>query len=84
MIKHLSATSSPDEVCAALNDDGCCVVDNVVRPEVMDQVAAELRPFTDATAFGAEPNTQVSTVDAAFPGMLPVINKHCVEQAVKI
>jgi aspartyl-tRNA(Asn)/glutamyl-tRNA(Gln) amidotransferase subunit B len=36
-----------------------------------------------ATAFGAEPNTQVSTVDAAFPGMLPVINRHCVEQAVR-
>ena len=36
-----------------------------------------------ATDFGAEPNTQVSTVDAAFPGMLPVINRHCVEQAVK-
>src|SRR5947199_7589880 len=36
-----------------------------------------------ATAFGAEPNTQVSPVDAAFPGMLPVLNGHCVEQAVK-
>jgi aspartyl-tRNA(Asn)/glutamyl-tRNA(Gln) amidotransferase subunit B len=36
-----------------------------------------------ATDFGAEPNTQVSPVDAAFPGMLPVINRHCVEQAVK-
>src|ERR1700731_2042236 len=36
-----------------------------------------------ATAFGAPPNTQVSTVDAAFPGMLPVINRHVVEQAVK-
>ena len=36
-----------------------------------------------ATEFGAEPNTQVSLVDAAFPGMLPVINRHCVEQAVR-
>src|SRR5207253_1052726 len=36
-----------------------------------------------ATAFGAAPNTQVSTVDAAFPGMLPVINRRCVEQAVR-
>src|SRR5438477_12098356 len=36
-----------------------------------------------ATAFGAEPNTQVSAIDAALPGMLPVINRHCVEQAVK-
>src|SRR3954471_19174791 len=36
-----------------------------------------------ATDFGAEPNTQVSPVDAAFPGMLPVINRYCVEQAVR-
>ena len=33
--------------------------------------------------FGAEPNTQVSLVDAAFPGMLPVINEYCVKQAIK-
>ncbi len=36
-----------------------------------------------ATAFGAEPNSQVSFVDAAFPGMLPVLNEHCVAQAVR-
>ena len=36
-----------------------------------------------ATDFGAEPNTQVSFVDAAFPGMLPVINRECVAQAVR-
>ena len=36
-----------------------------------------------STTFGAEPNSQVSLVDAAFPGMLPVINKLCVEQAVR-
>ena len=36
-----------------------------------------------ATEFGAEPNTQVSFVDAAFPGMLPVINRECVAQAVR-
>jgi aspartyl-tRNA(Asn)/glutamyl-tRNA(Gln) amidotransferase subunit B len=35
------------------------------------------------TKFGAEPNTQVSLVDAAFPGMLPVINEYCIKQAVK-
>src|SRR5690606_25800663 len=35
------------------------------------------------TAFGAEPNAQVSFVDAGFPGMLPVINEFCIEQAVK-
>ena len=44
-IKHLSASASADEICAALADDGCVVVDNVVRPEVMDEVAHELRPY---------------------------------------
>ena len=56
----------------------------VVGLEVHAQVVAEAKLFSGAaTAFGGEPNTQVSTVDAAFPGMLPVINRHCVEQAVK-
>ncbi|MBV8777135.1 MAG: Asp-tRNA(Asn)/Glu-tRNA(Gln) amidotransferase subunit GatB [Alphaproteobacteria bacterium] len=56
----------------------------VIGLEVHAQVVAEAKLFSGAaTAFGAEPNTQVSTVDAAFPGMLPVINRHCVEQAVK-
>ena len=36
-----------------------------------------------STKFGAKPNTQVSLVDSAFPGMLPVINQYCIEQAVK-
>ena len=53
-IKHLPATCSPDEICAALSDDGCVVVDRVAAPEVMDQVAAELRPFTDSTPIGAD------------------------------
>ena len=53
-IKHLPVTSSPDEICTALTDDGCVVVDNVVAPDVMDQVAVELRPFTDATPIGAD------------------------------
>jgi aspartyl-tRNA(Asn)/glutamyl-tRNA(Gln) amidotransferase subunit B len=56
----------------------------VIGLEVHAQIVAEAKLFSGAaTAFGAEPNTQVSTVDAAFPGMLPVINRHCVEQAVK-
>jgi aspartyl-tRNA(Asn)/glutamyl-tRNA(Gln) amidotransferase subunit B len=56
----------------------------VIGLEVHAQVTAKAKLFSGAaTAFGAEPNTQVSTVDAAFPGMLPVINRHCVEQAVK-
>src|SRR6185437_10792527 len=56
----------------------------VIGLEVHAQVVAAAKLFSGAaTAFGAEPNTQVSTVDAAFPGMLPVLNRHCVEQAVK-
>ena len=56
----------------------------VIGLEVHAQVISNAKLFSGAaTAFGAEPNTQVSLVDAAFPGMLPVINRHCVEQAVK-
>lgn len=52
--------------------------------EVHAQVISEAKLFSgDSTKFGAEPNTQVSLVDAAFPGMLPVINRYCVEQAVR-
>jgi len=58
--------------------------ETVIGLEVHAQVIARAKLFSGAaTEFGAEPNTQVSTVDAAFPGMLPVINRHCVEQAVK-
>ncbi len=56
----------------------------VIGLEVHAQVTAKAKLFSGAaTAFGAAPNTQVSTVDAGFPGMLPVINRHVVEQAVK-
>ncbi|HTS92044.1 MAG TPA: Asp-tRNA(Asn)/Glu-tRNA(Gln) amidotransferase subunit GatB [Stellaceae bacterium] len=56
----------------------------VIGLEVHAQIVSEAKLFSGAaTAFGAEPNTQVSTVDAAFPGMLPVINRFCVEQAVR-
>ena len=52
--------------------------------EVHAQVVSEAKLFSSApTAFGAEPNSQVSLVDAAMPGMLPVINGHCVAQAVR-
>ena len=52
--------------------------------EVHAQVASAAKLFSGApTAFGAEPNTQVSLVDAAMPGMLPVINQACIEQAVR-
>ena len=56
----------------------------IIGLEVHAQVLSESKLFsTSATKFGSEPNTQVSLVDAAFPGMLPVINEFCVRQAVK-
>ena len=56
----------------------------VIGLEVHAQVTSEAKLFSGAaTAFGAGPNTQVSLVDAAMPGMLPVINRECVRQAVR-
>ncbi len=56
----------------------------VIGMEVHAQIIAESKLFSGAsTAFGAAPNSQVSLVDAAMPGMLPVLNKKCVEQAIK-
>ncbi|MBM3490450.1 MAG: Asp-tRNA(Asn)/Glu-tRNA(Gln) amidotransferase subunit GatB [Alphaproteobacteria bacterium] len=56
----------------------------VIGLEVHAQVTSAAKLFSGAaTAFGAAPNAQVSLVDAAMPGMLPVINRVCVEQAVK-
>jgi aspartyl-tRNA(Asn)/glutamyl-tRNA(Gln) amidotransferase subunit B len=56
----------------------------VIGLEVHAQVTSESKLFSSSsTKFGAEPNTQVSLVDAAFPGMLPVINEFCVKQAIK-
>ena len=56
----------------------------VLGLEVHAQVISRAKLFSgSATDFGAEPNTQVSLVDAAMPGMLPVINRECVEQAVR-
>ena len=56
----------------------------VIGLEVHAQVTSESKLFsTSSTKFGAEPNTQVSLVDAALPGMLPVINEFCVKQAIK-
>ena len=56
----------------------------VVGLEVHAQVTSQSKLFSGAaTAFGAEPNSQVSFVDAGFPGMLPVINRECVAQAVR-
>ena len=56
----------------------------IIGLEVHAQVLSESKLFSSSpTKFGSEPNTQVSLVDAAFPGMLPVINEFCIKQAVK-
>ncbi len=56
----------------------------VIGLEVHAQVVSHAKLFSGAsTRFGAAPNSQASLVDAAMPGMLPVINGHCVEQAVR-
>src|SRR5487761_1010319 len=56
----------------------------VIGMEVHAQVTSNSKLFSGAsTAFGGEPNSHVSLVDAAMPGMLPVINEACVRQAVR-
>jgi len=56
----------------------------VIGLEVHAQISTQAKLFSGAaTAFGAEPNTQVSLVDAAMPGMLPVLNAECIRQAVR-
>ena len=56
----------------------------VIGMEVHAQVRSDAKLFSGAsTEFGSEPNANVSLVDAAMPGMLPVINRKCVEQAVR-
>src|SRR6188768_1446654 len=56
----------------------------IVGMEIHAQVTSEAKLFSGAsTAFGGEPNCHVSFVDAAMPGMLPVINEECVRQAIR-
>ena len=56
----------------------------VIGLEVHAQVTSQSKLFSGAsTAFGGEPNSHVSLVDAAMPGMLPVINQECIRQAVR-
>jgi aspartyl-tRNA(Asn)/glutamyl-tRNA(Gln) amidotransferase subunit B len=56
----------------------------VIGLEVHAQVTSKAKLFSGAsTEFGAEPNAQVSLVDAAMPGMLPVPNRECIRQAVR-
>ncbi len=68
--KHIQGATGPWEI--------------VIGLEVHAQVSSNAKLFSGAaTEFGAEPNSQVSLVDAAMPGMLPVINEYCVEQAIR-
>src|SRR6188472_4028980 len=56
----------------------------VIGLEVHAQVTSNAKLFSGAsTAFGGDPNSHVSLVDAAMPGMLPVINEECIRQAVR-
>ncbi|MGB4057994.1 MAG: Asp-tRNA(Asn)/Glu-tRNA(Gln) amidotransferase subunit GatB [Alphaproteobacteria bacterium] len=56
----------------------------VIGMEVHAQIITQSKLFSGAaSSFGAEPNNQVSLVDAAMPGMLPVLNEYCVEQAIR-
>jgi aspartyl-tRNA(Asn)/glutamyl-tRNA(Gln) amidotransferase subunit B len=56
----------------------------VIGMEIHAQIATQAKLFSGAsTAFGAEPNSNVSFIDAAMPGMLPVVNEFCIEQAVR-
>ncbi|TIT57223.1 MAG: Asp-tRNA(Asn)/Glu-tRNA(Gln) amidotransferase GatCAB subunit B, partial [Mesorhizobium sp.] len=56
----------------------------IIGLEVHAQVTSEAKLFSGAsTSFGAAPNANVSLVDAAMPGMLPVINEECVKQAIR-
>ena len=58
--------------------------ETVIGLEAHAQIASRSKLFSGASAdFGGEPNAQVSLVDAAMPGMLPVVNAHCIEQAVR-
>jgi aspartyl-tRNA(Asn)/glutamyl-tRNA(Gln) amidotransferase subunit B len=58
--------------------------ETVIGLEVHAQVTSNSKLFSGAsTEFGGEPNSHVSLVDAAMPGMLPVINEECVRQAVR-
>ncbi len=72
-------TPKPKVIAGAMQD-----WELVIGMEIHAQVASNAKLFSGAsTTFGAEPNSNVAFVDAAMPGMLPVINDYCVEQAVR-
>ena len=77
---ELAYTEPKPKIYAGAKDDW----EIVIGMEVHAQVASKSKLFSGAsTEFGSEPNSNVSLVDAAMPGMLPVINEYCVEQAVR-
>ncbi|NOX39234.1 MAG: Asp-tRNA(Asn)/Glu-tRNA(Gln) amidotransferase subunit GatB [Alphaproteobacteria bacterium] len=76
----LSYTSPKPKTIAGAHEDW----ELVIGLEVHAQVSSNAKLFSGAsTKFGAEPNSNVAFVDAAMPGMLPVINQYCIEQAVR-
>jgi len=80
MLDHLTYTAPQPKVISGAKQDW----ELVIGLEVHAQVSSNAKLFSGAsTGFGAEPNSHVAFVDAAMPGMLPVINEFCVAQAVK-
>lgn len=76
----LTYTDPKPKVIAGAREDW----EIVIGMEVHAQVSSKAKLFSGAsTQFGAEPNSNVAFVDAAMPGMLPVINEYCIEQAVR-
>ena len=79
MISEKRAAASRDWIKGATGD-----WEIIIGLEVHAQITSKSKLFSGASAeFGGEPNDHVSLVDAAMPGMLPVINEYCVEQAVR-
>ncbi|WP_432449850.1 Asp-tRNA(Asn)/Glu-tRNA(Gln) amidotransferase subunit GatB [Aliiroseovarius marinus] len=80
MLDHLAYEAPTPKTIAGAKDDW----ELVIGMEIHAQVSSNAKLFSGAsTKFGAEPNSNVAFVDSAMPGMLPVINEYCVEQAVR-
>src|SRR6187551_939372 len=78
--KSMNATVKPSKLIKGSTGDW----EVVIGMEVHAQVTSKSKLFSGAsTEFGGEPNSHVSLVDAAMPGMLPVINEECVRQAIR-
>src|SRR5256885_17163488 len=76
----MNATSKPTKLIRGATGDW----EVVIGMEVHAQVTSQAKLFSGAsTAFGGAPNSHVSLVDAAMPGMLPVINEECIRQGIR-